>query len=104
MHKSASDSEIHFKWKTVVEDKREALMEDKSECINKHDIIAWIKQQAESGCNRSLPIRGAPLVIDQVFPSAWQIAVITERIKLFIKNNKLSIMYGRNRQGTDVPE
>lgn len=48
--------------------------------------------------------RAATALNDQVFPSAWQIAVITERIKLFIKNNKLSIMYGRNRQGTDVPE
>lgn len=88
----------------AVEDKKErALMEDKSECINKHDIIARIK----SGCNRR-PERyaetRAPLVIDQVFPSGRQIAVITERIKLFIKNNKLSIMYGCNRQGTDVPE
>lgn len=91
----------------AVEDKKEkALMEDKSECINKHDIIARIKRTL-SGCNRR-PERhaetGAPLVIDQVFPSGRQIAVITERIKLFIKNNKLSIMYGCNRQGTDVPE
>lgn len=102
MHKYASDSGIRFKWKMLVEDKREALMEDKSECINKHDIIAGIKRAR--GVAVIGPADTSATVIDQVFPSAWQIAVITERIKLFIKNNKLSIMYGRNRQGTDVPE
>lgn len=79
-------------------------MEDKSETINKHDKNARIKRHRVvigAPYTYALP---PPPVIDQVFPSDRQIAVITERIKLFIKNNKPGIMYGCNRQGTDGPE
>lgn len=105
-HECNCDRNDTFKWITALDKKGKALMEDKSERINKRDIIDRVKSRNANGGNRS-PFadtsRPRP-VIDQVFPSAWQIAVITERIKLFIKNNKLSIMYGRNRQGTDAPE
>lgn len=68
VHKCASDSGIHLKSKIFVEDKREALMEDKSECINKHDIIAEIKRAR--GAAVIGPADTSATVIDQVFPSA----------------------------------
>lgn len=68
MHEYASDIGIHFKSKMFIEDKREALMEDKSECINKHDIIAEIKRA--HGAAVIGPADTSATVIDQVFPSA----------------------------------